>query len=59
MLDFLDAEEVSICFVSNFDSKEYYEIIDDARPLSGFFPLHADFFRVIRALIPSQSTFEI
>ena len=43
MLDFLDAEEVSISFVSNFDLKKYYEIVDDARPLSGFFPLHADF----------------
>ena len=25
-------------------SKEYYEIVDEARPLSGFFPTHADFF---------------
>ena len=24
--------------------KEYYEIIDEARPLSGFFPTHADLF---------------
>ena len=24
--------------------KEYYEIVDEARPLSGFFPTHADFF---------------
>ena len=55
--------------------KEYYEIVDEARPLSGFFPTHADFFygnsflimklsklpsfRAIRALIASQSTFEI
>ena len=48
--------------------KEYYEIMDEARPLSGFFPTHADFFmklsnppnfRAIRALIASQSTFEI
>ena len=23
--------------------KEYYEIVDEARPLSGFFPTHADF----------------
>ena len=23
---------------------EYYEIVDEARPLSGFFPTHADFF---------------
>ena len=60
-------EEVSL--------KEYYEIIDEARPLSWFFPTHADFvygntflimklsnppsFRAIRALIASQSTFEI
>ena len=25
--------------------KEYYEIVDEARPLSGFFPTHADFLR--------------
>ena len=25
------------------DLKEYYEIVDEARPLSGFFPTHADF----------------
>ena len=24
--------------------KEYYEIVDKARPLSGFFPTHADLF---------------
>ena len=24
--------------------KEYYEIVDEARPLSGFFPTHANFF---------------
>ena len=24
--------------------KEYYEIVDEARPLSGFFPTHADLF---------------
>ena len=24
--------------------KEYYEIVTEARPLSGFFPTHADFF---------------
>ena len=24
--------------------KEYYEIVDEARPLSGFFPTHAEFF---------------
>ena len=24
--------------------KEYYEIVDEARPLSGFLPTHADFF---------------
>ena len=23
--------------------KEYYEIVDEARPLSGFVPTHADF----------------
>ena len=55
--------------------KEYYEIVDKARPLSGFFPHNADFctemhfynretisklpsFKVNRALIASQSTFE-
>ena len=58
-----------------FNLKEYYEIVDESRPLSGFFPTHADFFyrkafiimklsnppnfRAIRALIASQSTFEI
>ena len=25
--------------------KEYYEIVDEARPVSGFFPTHADFLR--------------
>ena len=54
--------------------KEYYEIVDEARPLSGFFPHMLFFygnafiimklsklpsFRAIRALIASQSTFEI
>ena len=24
--------------------KEYYEIVDEARPLSGFFPTYADLF---------------
>ena len=24
--------------------KEYYEIVDEARPPSGFFPTHADLF---------------
>ena len=59
----------------NLALKEYYEIVDEARPLSGFFPTHAGFFygnaflimklsnppsfRAIRALIASQSTFEI
>ena len=54
---------------------EYYEIVDEARPLSGFVSTHADFLyrnaflivkisnppslRAIRALIASQSTFEI
>ena len=28
----------------NGQLKEYYEIVDEARPLSGFFPTHADFF---------------
>ena len=27
--------------------KEYYEIVDEARPLSGFFPTHADLFTVM------------
>ena len=27
-----------------FVLKEYYEIVDEARPLSGFFPTHADLF---------------
>ena len=29
---------------SSGNLKEYYEIIDEARPLSGFFPTHPDFF---------------
>ena len=53
--------------------KEYYEIVDEARPLSGFFSPHMlifyrnvflimklcklQSFRVIQALIASQSTF--
>ena len=32
------------CFDIFIDLKEYYEIIDEARPLSGFYPTHADFF---------------
>ena len=52
--------------------KEYYEIVGESRPLSAYFPKHADLlaflimklsnppsFRAIRALIASQSTFEI
>ena len=45
--------------------KEYYEIVDEeARSLSGFVPTHAFLimkltsFKVTRALIASQSTFE-
>ena len=54
--------------------KEYYEIVNEARPLSGFVPTDADFFgrngflimklsklpifRAIQALVASQSTFE-
>ena len=26
------------------DLKEYYEIVNETRPLSGVFPTHADFF---------------
>ena len=29
---------------SHMALKEYYEIVDEARPLSGFLPTHADFF---------------
>ena len=29
---------------SRITLKEYYEIVDEARPLSGFVPTHADFF---------------
>ena len=29
---------------SKYLLKEYYEIVDEAHPLSGFFPTHADFF---------------
>ena len=28
----------------NTSLKEYYEIVNEARPLSGFFPTHADLF---------------
>ena len=28
----------------NAQLKEYYEIVDEAHPLSGFFPTHAVFF---------------
>ena len=53
--------------------KEYCEIVNEARPLSGFFPTDADLFyrnaflimklykesfRAIHALIAAQSTFE-
>ena len=54
--------------------KEYCKIVGESRPLSAFFPTHADFFyrnafllmklsnppsfKVIRALIASQSMFE-
>ena len=34
--------------------KEYYEIVDEARPLSGFFPTHADFF--LRKCISNHET---
>ena len=27
--------------------KEYYEIVDESRPLSAFFPTHVDFFTEI------------
>ena len=27
-----------------YDLKEYYEIVGESRPLSAFFPSHADFF---------------
>ena len=30
--------------VTSLKLKEYYEIVDEACPLSGFFPTHADFF---------------
>ena len=30
--------------------KEYYEIVGESRPLSGFFPAHADFFTEIHFL---------
>ena len=36
--------ENSSRFSEEFILKEYYEIVDEARPLSGFFPAHADFF---------------
>ena len=66
----------NIIWFSKQHLKEYYEIVGESRPLSGFFPTHAYFFngkciskhetisnppsfREIRALIASQSTFEI
>ena len=30
-------------YTSALHLKEYYEIVDEARPLSGIFPTHADF----------------
>ena len=57
-------------FTSKLCVKGYFEIVDEARPLSGFPPTHADIFtkimklnklpnfKVIRALIASKSTFE-
>ena len=35
---------IHIFITTSTDLKEYYEIVDEARPLSGFFPTHADFF---------------
>ena len=65
---------VSISLLS-LTLNEYYEMVGDSRPLSGFLPTHADLFyrnafiimelsnppsfRAIRAVIASQSTFEI
>ena len=38
--------------------KEYYEIVDEARPLSGFFLTHADFFTacLIMKCMPNHET---
>ena len=33
-----------IGFNENMKLKEYYEIVGEMRPLSGFLPTHADFF---------------
>ena len=36
--------KIYIKWHSAFILKEYYEIVGESRPLSGFFPTHADFF---------------
>ena len=71
----LRGTSVKYCCYSEFEKlKAYYEIINEARPLSGFFPTNADYlkiksfiimklsnlpsFRAIRALFASQLTFE-
>ena len=39
--------------------KEYYEIVDEARPLSGFFPTHAHFFTEYAFLIMKLTSFQV
>ena len=39
---------------SRSNLKEYYEVVDEARPLSGIFPTHADFF--LRKCISNHET---
>ena len=44
MCNDLDHPKNSLFSARFLHLKEYYEIVDEARPLSGFFPTHADFF---------------
>ena len=68
-----DIDEIET-YHNTYSLKEYYEIVNEARSLSGFFPHKLSFYgnaflimklskfqssKAIRALIASQSTFEI
>ena len=37
-------QSAASCVFCPVNLKEYYEIVDEARPLSGIFTTHADFF---------------
>ena len=43
LLSTVDSKKLMTDFHS-LNLKEYYEIVGESRPLSGFFPTHADFF---------------